>query len=198
MDRADMDPVYLGDLYLGNSGAQHSLQLFFLAVKNALARSGRSAQPDTFSLLPGQCFLCPLAYQLTFYLGRDTERKGQYLTGDIITETVAVFHSPDLGADFHTVIENGHDREERPSEPADLGADDDIVFLDTFKQFAEPALVDLFCSAGCLADPFVYMHVIVAAEPLYFKSLILDRLTVSTDSDIPVNHTRYYVNLIQT
>ena len=69
-----------------------------------------------------------------------------------------------------------------------FGADDDIILLDTLQQFAQAPFVDLFRSACCLADPFVDLQTVVAAEPLYFKSLVLDRLTVSTDSDIPVNH----------
>lgn len=126
-----------------------------------------------------------MAYQLPLDFGRDTERKGQNLAGNVVTETVVVLHCPDFGSDFHTMIENRHDHEERPSEPADFGADDDIIFLDTLQQFAQAPFVDLFRSACCLTNPFVDLQTVVTAEPLYFKSLVLYSLPVSTDSVYP-------------
>ena len=96
------------------------------------------------------------------------------------------------------MIEYGHNHEERPSKPADLGADDDIIFPDSFQQFAQTALVDFFGSAGRLAYPFIHLQAVVTAEPLNFKSLVLYRLTVGADPDVSVDHKRYYVKSVQT
>ena len=71
-------------------------------------------------------------------------------------------------------------------------------FLTPFNSLPRRRLLTSFAPLVVSLIPFVDLQTVVAAETLYFESLVLNRLTVSADSDIPVNHTRYYVKLMQT
>ena len=145
------------------------------------------AQFYALGLLPGKGFPGALADELSFYLGTDAEGEGKNLAGNVIAQAVVVFNRPDLCADFHAVIEYGHDHEEGAAKAADFRTDDDVVFPHTFQQLAQAALVYLFGAADGLADPFVHLQVVFLAESFDFVALVLDRLAVSTHSDISIN-----------
>ena len=91
-------------------------------------------------------------------------------------------------ADFHAMIEYGHDHEEGAAKAADFRTDDDVVFPHTFQQLAQAALVYLFGAADGLADPFVHLQVVFLAESFDFVALVLDRLAVGAYANISVYH----------
>ena len=175
-------------MHLGHPGGQHGFDLFFLAVEDALAGSFRPAQFYALGLLPGKGFPGALADELAFYFCGDAESEGKHLAGDVVAQTVVVFDCPDLCADFHAVIEYGHDHEEGAAKAADFRTDDDVVFPHTFQQLAQAALVHLFGAADGLADPFVHLQVVFLAESFDFVALVLDRLSVGAYANISVYH----------
>ena len=175
-------------MHLCHPGGQHGFDLFLLAVKDALAGTFRPAQFYAFRFLPGKGFPGALADELSFYLSTDSEGESQYLAGDVVAQTVVVFDCPDLCADFHAVIEYGHDHEEGAAKAADFRTDDDVVFPHTLQQFAKATLVYLLGAADGLADPFVHLQVVFLAESFDFVALVLDRLAVGAYANISIYH----------
>ena len=183
-----MDAVGFGYLDFGHSGFEHGFQLLFLPIKQTFAAAFRSAQFYAFGFLAGKGFAGALADELAFYFCAEAESEGKDFAGDVVAQAVVVLDGPDFGTNLHAVIEDGHYHKEGAAKTANLGADDDVVFMHAFQKFAETAFVYRLGTADGFTYPFIDLQVVFLAEPFYLETLVLDRLPVGADANVSVYH----------
>ena len=135
-----------------------------------------------------QGFFGALTDEVAFYFGREAEGKGQDFALDVVAQAVVVFDGPHAAFLVHADVQDFHNHEKVAAETRKFGADNKVVLLYAFQQFAQFAFVIGFCATDGFLYPAVNVHAVPLAEVVDFEALVLHRLLVATHSDVSVNH----------
>ena len=85
-------------------------------------------------------------------------------------------------------MQDVHDHEEVTPEPGELRAHDEVARPDAPQQRTQFAFVVRCRAADGLLDPAVDAQALATAEVVNLETLVADRLTVTANPDVSVNH----------
>lgn len=133
-----------------------------------------SSELDTLFPTQGKRFAGAHGDQIAFDFGNKPESEAEYLAVERVVETVTFF----CAVQDHTFLQqcshDGHDVDQRTTQPRQFRNDQRIAFFHATQQRSEFAVVSLFASARNLCDPLVYDHVSVLGESGDFVFLIFE------------------------
>lgn len=189
------------DLALRSAQTELATYIYVVWVKHMRfvggGRTDRTAEPFALGAYACKRLAGALRNKVTFYFGRESEGEREHLGLDVFAEPIVVLDGPDTTTTMKAIAEDLHDHIQAASEAAEFGADDEIVLADTTQEVAQETLGVNRCSRDCFLDPSINMNVVRRAEMHDFEALILDRLLVGRDANIPIVHNTIFCTKIQ-
>ena len=189
------------DGILGDALAELATYISVVLVEQKrLARTARAdgtAEPFALGAYACKRLAGALRNKVTFDLGRQSEGEREHLGLDVFAKPIVVLDRPDTTTAMEAIAEDLHDHIQAASEAAEFGADDEIALSHPTEQGTQPSLVVSHCSRDCFLDPSVDADVIFLTKTRYFKALVLDRLLVGRDANIPIVHNTIFCTKIQ-
>ena len=147
-------------------------------LDGGMFEAARAAELYALCLAIGQGFLGALGDELSLYLGREAEGKGNDLGLQVVAQLEAVLDGVDATAFVEALAEEVEHHIEAAAETGDLGGDDKVVRPDATKEVAQPAIADALGACDDLLIPAIDLQLLLEAVLHDFVTLVLERLLI--------------------
>ena len=179
-----------GDGSLGLSFSYPCPNIIGMGIEPAQlgSRTLRPAQPHALGLLPGQRLAGTRGNELPLNRGRYPEGKSQHLSLDSIAQPIPFLDGPNSAPLLQTGVQNIDNHEKTAPQTRQFGTDNQISHPYPAQQLPQLTFIGRRRSRNCFTNPPINGQLVLLTELKDLIALVLQRLPVGGDTDLPINH----------